>query len=248
MFTIAALFAMSPLTWMGAVRIANVAHFSGLAYGWIAGGVWFGESSRPALRGTFAALHLLLVPATIAATQPWWNGRYHWYVADQATDESTRISHFQEAVRRDPALPRVWIELAAHHRSRGDRLRAWEVLLTGLRHNRSHEDLLRMARTMWLQLQSERERTEGMEIIDRVFRDESLAWQSRLGARPELVQHGSGAGGASEALSDEERYSLDQRIVLPPALDGSDALPVREQQLPPIDPEHPTSAAEGVTL
>lgn len=73
-----------PLTYLGVLPVANVAHFSGVAYGYVAGLVWLADwHSVRWSRVAFWLGHIALVPATWLVVHPIWDARYHWWLGNE---------------------------------------------------------------------------------------------------------------------------------------------------------------------
>lgn len=242
-----------PLTMFDVAPIANVAHFTGLAYGWLAGQVVFGRAATRAGRLAFAAAHLAIVPGLYAATHPVWIGRYHWYLAGLESETDRRVERWQQALNRDPGLARLWLLIAEHEFRDGRPIDAWRTILAGLDANRDFERGDRFARRLWRFLRSrEVLRQQARQILAERFGPEEPAWRSRLGIPPSRVEAiadlrlpGRAAAGAESTEPDVGRFRLDQQITLPP-VDGS--RDPRNLTAPAIDPDDPSSAVLGRPL
>ncbi len=247
------LFACVPLTYFKIMNIANLAHFAGFGYGWAAGQVlWHLKHAsrwRFPMQFGFYAAHLLLVPAVYLAMHPTWNGSYHWYLAHRSKTPAERIEHWNEAVRRDPGLQSVWKYLAMTHYETGDLPAAWKTILQGLSFNRSYDDGIELSRGFWSQFKTPEERLRALETLAKVFDDEALAWQQRLG----IVGRQTGSSniriaGADVPLDEPtnpSEYRIDRAIDLS---DGSVEVQARDLSAPPVDADSPDSATEGITL
>ena len=240
-----------PLTMWGIVPIANVAHFAGLAYGWLAGQVFFGFAAAPVGWLAFAALHAAVVPGLAAATQPEWVGRYHWYLAVEERDADRRAAHWQAALERDPGLEPLWLKLADYHRQQRRPLEAWRTLLAGIDSNRTFERGVRSARMLWNRLRIDADlRRQAQQILAEHFGPEAPAWRDRLDIPPDRVEPvaeldlDDGLAAPSDAAPDD-RFTLDR----PVHLHAGDVAPgERELTAPPVDPDAPDSAALGREL
>jgi rhomboid protease GluP len=245
-----------PLTLLDIAPIANAAHFAGLAYGGLAGQMFFGKLVSPGWRAGFAAAHLAIVPAVYFAAHPVWIGRYHWYLAHVADEPRERVAHWQRAVERDASLEQLWWYLARHHQERDATLDAWRTVLAGLDANRTSERGDWLARRLWRQLrESDVLRDEARQILAERFGPEQAAWRARLGIPPVTVPPLSDAELPSviaaratrrDVEPDPSRYRLDRPVELAPP-DSAAGSP-RDLSAPPLDPEDPESAALGRKL
>jgi len=171
--TIALLFVMIVVTAFGWVSIANVAHFTGLLYGYLAGEIYFGRlRDWRFARTIFLAAHLSVIFGFYAVTHPWWNGRYYWYLAyraDAAGDEEGFERDLRKAVALDPGLVVPWNMLAAREGARGDLLDGLRTALRGLRANRSNADGLEIARELYAKLAITNREADAQHIVQEVF-------------------------------------------------------------------------------
>lgn len=184
-------------TELGVINIANVAHFTGLGYGVLCGIAFWGLPQWH-LRGTFhkwygtifLAAHLILIPATYFAIQPFWNGRYHWYVAYELDElpetEKTKVTrqeemnHLKKAVEIDPGLDGAWRQLAILYAMHEDYLQAWKTILACLKHNRSYDDGLDYARKLWNYMIFNKQGDQALKELTEQFGDETEDWISKL--------------------------------------------------------------------
>jgi rhomboid protease GluP len=255
------------------LRIANAAHFSGLIYGWIAGQVWFASEDwngrllrnaqpavfkriRPAWIGrlwpvrwrkpnrlalaAFYAAHLLLLPGLQYAREPSRDGRFHWHLALREQDDAQRMAHFRAAVQHSPGLRKPWLYLAEYHARRGELQTAWQTIMNGLRHNRSYGEGLEFSKQIWRALRTAPERKQALETLADIFQNEALAWQERLGI-------------SADDLAPSDDFAFDDFEFAPniglPAIGGdTGALRFRTLTAPPVDPNAPDSALEGVSM
>lgn len=67
------------ITYADILHIGNVAHFTGLVYGWIWGQVYLEERQKGIFRFLFGVGHFLLFPAFWFILHPFWLGSWHWY-------------------------------------------------------------------------------------------------------------------------------------------------------------------------
>lgn len=233
-------------TMLDVIRIANVAHFVGLGYGWFATWAMCGPfRSANAIRTLFVLAHIGLYPLTWYAVQPIGNGRYHWYMADRIPDPRLKTRTLRFAVHCDPSLAGVWLRLADGELIQGDLLAAWRTLLEGLSHNPTRRELLEAVRRVWRRIPPGHERTQADLELQRVFGERAVDWlipikqTAPVSATPELEERDE----PRNVEADSRRFALDQKIDLDwqPAV----AKPAAPQ---PFDPQAPDSAVEGATL
>ncbi len=113
---IISMFTCLPITWLGILPVANIAHFSGFFYG-LAGG-WAMIAQRQNLaHAAFALPHLLLVPFCLLATKPTWTDFYHDHQATllvQSTDDpKVRIKTLQGMLVKYPDRTRLRVQLVS---------------------------------------------------------------------------------------------------------------------------------------
>lgn len=233
------LFLFVGLTALGVVPVANVAHFTGVGYGWLNARAARNRVGRKA----WVASHALLPLAIFGVLHPFWNPSYHAFQGRRLESLSAAVPHFREAVRRDPALPRVWLSLAAERGLAGDLLESWRLTITGLQHNRSNEALSNFARDVWLLL-PERDREAARKTLQDTFANDSTAWKERLRM--------SAASVVQQPESLLEDRPIEEKIDFEPLSAEGDSSKSerrgRKRSAKPIDPDQTDSAAEGRTL
>ncbi|MGH7126982.1 MAG: rhomboid family intramembrane serine protease, partial [Planctomycetaceae bacterium] len=175
------------LTALDAVPIANLAHAAGLAYGWLTGQIVYGRWNGWMPRIGCGLAHLLVVPAVALAVSPFWNARWQWYQAWQATDPDRKIVHLEAATRRAPELARPWHDLAELHWRRNGPLDAWRTALRGLDYNRTDARGLELARWMWRNLDPQ-QKPEALQTLRTVFEEEEHVWLQKLVPWRELAR------------------------------------------------------------
>ncbi len=240
-FMLISLVVFIPLTYFKVLPVANLAHFSGLAYGYLAGRVAFaGSTWRIPARAVFGAAHLLIPLGLYFAVHPVWNATYHWHLGSARTlSRQERIMHLRQAVAIDPRLDPVWVELSEQYLRTGNRHDAWIAILQGVHNNPSSTSALRHATLVGLSFRTSQERKLARQLLDEVFDDDAPEWADRLLAQAPA-----------------------QPLKLPPFLPGNlpqyrfgdpvdlqiptvpDPKP-QDQRLPPPDPGDPNSAAVG---
>ena len=244
------LFACIPLTYFEILSVANLAHFSGFGYGWLAGVVFYGiGAGRPSFRYAFLAGHLLLLPAAYFVMHPLWIGRYHWYAARLESLPENRVQRWEKAVALDHSLGPVWQRLAAYHVNNANLHVAWETALKGLSYNRSDTNAVRVAHAIWAQFETLEDLSRARKILGDIFPDEKLAWEERLNLfEPNDSRNGTFVGtDNSPGLNDDDNglggrgRTLDLRI----DIEEFDASAAR---LRAFDADADDSAAEGVTI
>lgn len=226
------LFAMLVLTAFDVLHIANVAHFTGVAYGWLNARA----SHHRAGRRTWIAAHALLPAVIYLLLHPFWNASYHVVLGRRAEDLSAGVPHFREAVRLNPALPHVWLSLADERARSGDLLAAWRFVIEGLQHNRSSDVLTDTARRVWMMLPPG-DHEEARKAVEVAFAGEASEWSERLRMTdtPASVFDGLWLDEPTDAGSlPGDECTLKRRG--------------RKRSVKPIDPDQTDSAAEGRTL
>ncbi len=198
------LVAFIPITLLGFVRVANVAHFTGLAYGWLTGEVFYGRwRGRRVPRWAFFAGHLLLLPLFVAVTHPVWIGRYQWYEALRAArrgDWTIYKKDLKRAVAIDPSLTEAWSMLAQFEAFREhDVEAAWRTVLVGLWHNEANRDLAarsaarsegaETARLIFQNLRTPEQRADALDALREIFGNDAESWQQRLTEAAEPQKH-----------------------------------------------------------
>lgn len=233
------------LTMLEIVPMANAAHFTGLAYGWLAGQVVFGRWAHRRLpRFLFLAGHLALLPAFWYVTHPIGNGSYHWYLAYR--DPERQMTHLQRAVEVDPTLDRVWGQLALQQIQQGNKLAAWRTALAALDGNRFNERLVRFTRAVWDSLQTREERRQARDELQQRFGDEIDAWERRLAIDADITWPERHPPPSEAHPAEADRLALERPLDLSPRLYEPGDLPPHDP--PPFDPQAPDSAVEGVRL
>ncbi len=244
------LFLCIGLTYLEILRIANLAHFTGLAYGWVAGEVLLGTySTNRKLRLGFYAAHLLLVPVLYFVVHPVWIGRYHWYLAIDKRDQSRQTQNLEQAVSRDPGLEAAWRLLAAIYAQSGELQRAWETILKGLAYNRSDENANRLAQAIWSRFHLPSDRKDALDTLNKVFGEEAADWRERLGISPAGAESPV-AMSRDNLIPEPDVGKIDSQGAFQLRfLQGTQQpFPTRDLLAPDVDPNAPHSAAEGVML
>ena len=244
------LFACLLLTAFEILPIANAAHFSGFAYGWIAGQVLFGVCSpRRRLRFAFLAAHLAIVGAFYYVSHPVWIGRYHWYLASHEKDPQRQTEHLKKAVALDPGLRRPWVILADRYARQGRWDLAWETALTALKHNRTDDESVQLSRKVWGNFRTLEEQQAGMQTFNDMFGQEAEKFRKRLGIEVgQPVNHRFVGDVRPDDLDpDPARSPLDRLFDLSPAAHGRREVQKRDLSSPDVDPNRPDSAAEGTS-
>lgn len=227
----------------GVMPISNLGHAAGLAYGLLAGWVFvppYGWRKWRWAGPGFLAAHLLIIPAFDLAMHPFWNGRYHWYLATEPDlDLADRIAHLHKAVERNRQLAGAWRMLAGCYQQQNKPDKMWESLFTGLKYNRSDKKLAELASYYWRRLPSSQ--PSALRQLRDVFGDDADTWREQLG----MVEFVAVAA---------KRKSPKTRIIdlSDPAtyLTPSFPLNVVPQSLtaPSVNPDDPHSATEGRRL
>lgn len=229
------LFLMMVLTALDVLHIANVAHFTGVAYGWLNARAAHHRTGRR----VWIAGHALLPLVIYFLLHPFWNANYHALLGRRADDPSIAESHFREALRLNPAMPHVWLGLVDERVQDRDWLAAWRLVLEGLSHNRSSGDLTDAARLVWKKLPTDK-REEARAELKTTFTGAAQEWSERLRMNDsplsafESLLRDLPLDGDRSATDDEPSNSSGRRG--------------RKPLAKPVDPDQVDSAAEGRTL
>ncbi len=227
------LFLFVGLTALNIVSIANMAHFVGVGYGWLNARAARSRKGRLA----WVASHALLPLAIFGVLHPFWDARYHAFLGRREGKMAEAVPHFREAVRRDPALPRVWESLAVERAVKGELLEAWRLAVSGLQHNRSSKELTDLARELWPML-PQKDREPARSELAKAFASDTPAWEERLRvSAASMVEQPTSL--LDEWLSD---FSIGPGPSKPSGPQG------RKPPAKPVDPDQFDSAAEGRTL
>ncbi len=106
------LFICVALTWAGS-PIANVAHFSGFAYGWAAGWAFVRpDGGRNFRAAAFLGAHVLLVPALMYVQAPIYNPVFHFETAFQSDDLDIQERGYSRALELREGFPEARHNLA----------------------------------------------------------------------------------------------------------------------------------------
>jgi GlpG protein len=229
------LFAMLCLTALGLLRIANVAHFTGVGYGWLNARAAHHRNGRRA----WVAGHAFLPFVIYLLLHPFWNANYHALLGRRAEDPAAGVPHYREAVRRNPGLATVWLNLADERSREGDLLAAWRFLIEGLKHNRSSDLLTNAARRIWAIL-PEDDREDGREVLQQAFAGDAAEWSQRL----RMME---------QPASPLDRLLLDEPMDFDGAFSEEGTIQRgsrrgHKRPVKPIDPDQLDSAVEGRTL
>lgn len=230
------------------IQIANVAHISGVVYGWMTAWALCGPRARYlVIRGTFFVAHLALIPAVWLVMHPINDGRYLWYLADRdhRIPPVERESLLKQAVQVDPSLTGLWLRLADHRLVEGNLPEAWNLLVEGLSHNPADGDLFEAARRVWRRLPHGPQRDAAESELQRVFGDQAAAWSRQIrtmglaSARPTTGQHQK----SLNKPPDPQDFPLDRPIDL-----QWEPRKIPQESPLPTDPDRPDSAVEGKAL
>lgn len=230
------------LTMGGVVSIANTAHFVGFAYGALIGAATVGPPSRRVLcRVVSVLIHFWMLPGLFLVTHPYWNGRYHWYLATTTIRPTSSEKYLERAVWWDSSLTGAWLDWSRLAERRGDPMEAWQRLVQGLSANPSSGKLMDSVRRVWRHLDT-RQRYDASAYLDRIFGRNATAWLNQIRASQNLPR----SSGIDEVTTvvDPGEFALDQKIVLP----ATDVLSGGQDQQPPMHPANENDAMEGETL
>ncbi|MDZ4687190.1 MAG: rhomboid family intramembrane serine protease [Planctomycetaceae bacterium] len=247
--TLVCLVGMAALTWLADVPIANVAHFTGLAYGWCVAKA--GQFCWPVRAGMVCAHALLVIPYWLV-THPTWEGRYHWYRA--GLTETGQIAKRQDpaqlqlAVSHDRTLSDVWLLLAEDTERQHRPLEAFRLVLQGLQAQPTDIPLWDSARRLWRRLTVDPQRDTAVIYIHELFGEGSLHILDELRRMrpppPVLIAPDRPIG-----RPPEPRETVAERPDWQPSSDETwRALTRPLPHSPTLDPADPRSALEGELL
>lgn len=243
-----------PATALELVSFANLAHISGVTYGWCAAWLFCGAGRQIAFaRPAFVAAHVMVIPGLWFVTHPVNNARYLWHLAEPETGPraNNQVSTEQkerlllQAVQLDPTLTGIWLLMAEQKIVEGDQQQAWKLLVEGLSHNPSDADLMTSARRVWRRVPFGPERDAATAELRRHFGDRATGWLQQIqGTSVAVVQHQKSVKKSTSAPDlDPKNFPLDQSISLPWQPDRAPHEPSRT-----ISPDQPDSASEGTSL
>ncbi|MEX0724806.1 MAG: rhomboid family intramembrane serine protease [Planctomycetaceae bacterium] len=247
------------------VGIANLAHFTGLGYGWLFGSIYSIPYAFPRLmRFLFWSMHAFIWPALDYSVAPNFNAGYQWYRGFEAGDLGESIQHYQMASSLDPSQMVYWDFLSRAQYTAGNRIAAWEAGLNGLRHNRMDQRGVQLTRMIWETLPDRKGRLDALKIFEKVFGDEASDWHSRLklsqvismGGRLVIVPNESPPNAGLLLTREQTELSLLPRRKASsprnnqthPRNGRGNAERDRHPKAPPIDIDDPASALEGVLI
>lgn len=235
-------------TELGAIQVGNLAHFTGLAYGW---GIAQVVTMRWPVRWGVIAAHALLIVPYWAVTHPVWNGRYHWYRAGLtstgAIADREDPAGLAMAVRCDPTLAGAWRLLADEAEHRDQPLEAWRLTLHGLQANSTSVELWATARRQWRRFAIGPDRETATTYVRELFGDGSqhvLDELRRLHPPPVLIAPDLPIGPRPEML----HAATEPASWQPTSPETWRALTDFTPRLVEFDPADPRSAVEGERL
>lgn len=256
------LFFCMVLTYADMLAVGNIAHVTGLIYGWLFGQIFYVKHGWGDLgKVLFLAAHLFLIPAAHYIMHPFWLGTYHWYQANSITIDAAdkdavrarklerKIAHLEQAVERDPSLKIPWHQLAAHYVGTGDRQKGWRTILQGIDYNRADDRAVKIAKEIWQVLPTPDERWQALQTIETVFGEHQNAWKHRLGILPGTRPRGRTPIAFEFGLPRPDVYlpQLEAEQDLRTLFQTTD-VETHDLTAPPVEPDQPNSAAEGVSL
>lgn len=247
LITLGTLLLMIPATMLDLIRIGNIAHVTGVLYGWAAAWCMCGPWSNRLIRSGFVLSHLAVIPAFWVVTNPIHSGTYLWYVAER-DHRSTPARHEQllkMALQTDPSLTGIWLRLAEYRHAEGKLQDSWALLIEGLSNNPADTDLFEAARRLWRRLPNGPARESAEAELRKVFGDRAAVWleQIRNTGLVSTRRIGPGSAKPSEPEVDPKQFPLDVPFDL--HWEPKRPAPNVPQQ---IDPDAPDNAVEGRAL
>ena len=229
-----------PLTEAGILPIANAAHFFGLGYGILLALFrhWFSRH-RMLFATTVVALQAVVVGTVYCSVYPTWQANYQWYHATNAPRLSDRIAGLKKTLEINNRLPGAWIQLAAAEWKNGEPRQALTTSLTGLQINPTEPLLLTLSQELWVSWNSADGIVKREQVLKEVFGDTSNDWRKKIHQRDAVVAQ----AGAKSPFSVKRVVKYDAN-----AVSSFSDLFNRNDEPASVDPEDPTSAAEGAVL
>jgi hypothetical protein len=194
-------------------------------------------------------------------THPFWNGRYHWRLAQHTNNTPDKIHHLREAVRWDPALSGAWRELSKQYDHVGETEMAWRATVKSVYFQHSDRKSVKQIRSFWSNLRSDTARKKGKTIFREIFKDDATVWLNQLQlTNPVIKKKKKVIANKSRPLqnltifmlgfnSDNPRWKIARGGVdlfwVP--VDGFEKS-ASALYAPAVDPKHPHSALLGRTL
>lgn len=237
---------------LGLMAIGNVAHASGLVYGYLVGVTRFGTPRGRLWWPVLLSAHVFLLPCFYLVTHPLWNGRYHWRLAEMTRNPVEQIQHYENAVRCDPDLEGAWRNLAILHAQERDLKEAWRCILKGLARHPSSQESIEVARDIARFLIGPQNRARARQQLVETFGEHSDAWEKLLFNQLPLEELKpltlpSGSGPKKHVLEPDAQIEEPALPELPTTLPkrALDEIPRQPSKLPAPDPDAPGGAEEG---
>lgn len=232
------------LTKFNIMHIANAAHLAGFSYGLLAGAAIINRSRfAGTFRFTFIVAHLLVIPCTYLICNPFWNGKYYWYLARHENNLEQRIAYLKRGMALSPGEPKIGAELALSlYQTETVPMNSWKIILQTLNKNRSYDKGVQIARLIWGQFDTDQQKANALEIATNVFGNESDAWLERLDLDSETIAQ------AKVPLTGDSGYPKNEFLFLNGAGPKVKSAMPKDLHAPPVDPRSPQSAVEGITL
>jgi rhomboid protease GluP len=254
------LFAGFVLDAAGIIRISNLAHVSGLIYGWFTGRILYKPGNYQHFsRRLFLMGHLLIPVLLFLMTHPFWNGRYHWMLAQNSENTDEQIQHLRQAVRYDPSLSGAWRELSKQYDHMGESEMAWRAMVKSVYFQHTDQKSVTQIRSFWFRIKDVKSRKQGKAIFREIFKDDATVWLNQLQltnpvAKKKIIATGQRLQKKRPRFEPGFKTN-DRRWAIAP--NGVDLfwLPVDKFEksasalyAPTVDPDHPQSALLGRTL
>ena len=232
------------LTYLDIWPIGNVAHYTGFIYGWLWGQVYLEEKQKLIFRFLFGTAHLMVIPAIWFVIHPFWNGAWHFYIANQpGLSERQKLERLQTACLMEPEIDEAWWQLSHLYDINNDSRSAMRVAMEGLKHNRESTILLDQTVSLWIQDAQNNEQPIGEVFVEQIFGEEADVWHRKLSSRTDSLLN---------RLSWEPEQLLnllgqDPSVILsdPVAEDLIKQSSPPEESPPELQPDAPDSAREG---
>lgn len=220
----------------------NAAHLAGFCYGAAMAALTSGPLGHVTIvRYSAIVAHVWVLPLMFLAANPFWLGRYQWYLATQAPNPLLAESRLEQAVLYDPTLSGAWLTWSKNAERQGDLSEAWMRLIKGLAANPSDVSLIDGTRRLWRHLDSQQRRAAEIVLV-RNFGKNATVWLKQIRAEVSSMNHDSAEDSAnSSGQTDVSQFSLEQKLELP----SLPLMPEAANKEFPKDVDQQNDAVEG---
>ena len=227
-----------PITYVGLLNIANVAHFSGLGYGIVIALMtsWLRHRRKLQFVGLLL-VHAIVGAAVYCSVRPVWLANYQWYAARMSESPEDQLKCLQRANEIDPNIPGVWLHRTVLLWQDDQFEAALHSTMSGLKANPTDSDLFQLTQELWNKWNSPDGIVRREQTLLDVFADESQRWRKKLKLDVAIAQQPTTRRNLRPTL----KYDIRN-------LSSYSGLFESEESVPDVDPDAPSSAAEGAVL